>query len=184
MLFLNAGRSKLRGRSRAPPPSRGRPMSQDSRNYYDDQFNDRINQIAKPGAAPPRSSGSGSSGGGWGLKGGLGGGAVVVFIVIRLVIAAARVGSSSSTPTYYQSPPTYQPSPIIFPEHQFDPDRGAMQKDGDRFNDEDNARLMELLRQLREKQEPAADPDKAGRDLGAPPLGVPKDKVPPADEKK
>jgi len=150
-------------------------MSQESRNYYDDQFNDRINQIAKPGGAPP-SGGSGSSGGGgWGLKGGLGGGAVLVFIVIRLVIAAGRLGSSSSTPTYY-TPPTYQPQPITIPEHRFDPGPGARPGD-DRLNDEDNARLMELLRQIREKPDPAVDP-------AVPPGGVPGEKVPPAAGKK
>src|SRR5262249_61745426 len=117
MLFPEPGTQQTsRPFARAPLPSRGRPMSQDSRNYYDDQFNDRINQIAKPGAAPPRSSGSGSWGGGWGLKGGLGGGAVGVFIVIRLVIAAARVGSSSPTPTYYQPPPEAQPITIPGPQ--------------------------------------------------------------------
>jgi hypothetical protein len=150
-------------------------MSQESRNYYDDQFNDRINQIAKPGATPPRSAGSGSAGGGgWGLKGGLGGGAVLAFIVIRLVLAAGRLGSSS-TPTY-SPPPVYQP-PVTFPEHRFDPGPGARPGGEDRLNDEDNARLMELLRQLQEPHDPEAGPNR-------PPLDVPREKVPPAAEKK
>jgi hypothetical protein len=153
-------------------------MSQDSRNYYDDQFNDRINQIAKPGATPPRSAGSGSSGGGgWGLKGGLGGGAILVFLLIRLALVAGRVGSSS-TPAY--SPPTYQPQPITIPEHQFDP------------KPIQNEKLREEFRKMREKQrqdarEPAGDkelpPWKAGQPPN-PPFGGPKDKAPPVSEKK
>jgi hypothetical protein len=153
-------------------------MSQDSRNYYDDQFNDRINQIAKPGATPP-SGGSGSSGGGgWSLKGGLGGGAVLVFIVIRLVLAAGRLGSSSSTPTYY-TPPTYQPPPITIPEHQFDP------------KPIENEKLREEFRKIREKQqqdlrEPARDqelPPWKGERPANPPLGGPKGTVPPGLKK-
>jgi hypothetical protein len=150
-------------------------MQQDSRNYYDDQFNDRINQIAQPGATPPSTGGSGSSGGGgggWGLKGGLGGGAVIVFIVIRLVIAAARVGSSSSTPTYY-TPPTYQPPPAAFPQRDFDFDRGD-RKDGNRVDLGNDAEVRELLRQLREQ------PD---RERGQLPPDAPPDKAPPGGDK-
>jgi hypothetical protein len=82
-------------------------MPQNSPNYYDYQFAQRINQIAKPGATPPSSGNGGSSGGGWGLKGMGGIFGVVVFIVIRALFSA-HSSSTYSPPTYqYTPPPTF-----------------------------------------------------------------------------
>jgi hypothetical protein len=95
-----------------------RLMSQNTPNYYDDQFAHRINSISKPGAAPP-TSGRGSSGSGWGFRGVGGIVAVVVIVAIRVLIG---VGSSSYQSTY--TPPTFQYTPpptIEFPDQRFDP---------------------------------------------------------------
>lgn len=122
-------------------------MSHDSRNYYDEQFGARINQIAKPGATPPPASGPGSSRG-WGFKGAGGLVGVVVFIVIRVLLFAGRSNTSYSPPTYqYTPPPTYQvppprfdfPPPNKAPEKQWD-DKKAQDKDVQQFLDERNAK--------------------------------------------
>ncbi len=138
-------------------------MSHDSRNYYDDQFGDRINQIAKPGATASQSGSGGSSGGtSWKVKGGVGGAVVLVFLLIRLAVVASL---DRSTPTY--PPPTYQPAPITFPQNQFD---GQPRVRPDGADDEDNARLMELLRQLQEQREVPPDPNKVVDPEGRPVL--------------
>ena len=58
-----------------------------SQNYYEDQFGQRIGQIAKPGASPPN-SGESSGKSGWGCGGGFG--IFAVLIVIRLILIGSR----------------------------------------------------------------------------------------------
>jgi hypothetical protein len=91
-------------------------MPQDGRNYYDDQFNRRINEIAKPGASPSSSSGSGSSGSSWGVRGAGGAIVLVAVIAIRVLLFASRSSSTYSPPTYQYTPqPTFN-----MPQQQFD----------------------------------------------------------------
>jgi hypothetical protein len=116
-------------------------MSQDSRNYYDEQFGGRINDIAKPGATPPRSNSTGSSGS-WGMRGVGGVIGVVVLIVIRVALFSAR-SSSYSPPTYqYTPPPTY-----TLPQQRFDfdPNDQFPQKDG---NNWDEPKEKDLRKQM------------------------------------
>ena len=123
-------------------------MSQDSRNYYDDQFNHRIDAIAKPGATPPATSGTGSSGGGWGLKGVGGVIGIALFIAFRVILATSHSSSTYSTPSYQYRPPTYSvpPPKFDFPEQ----DQIPVQKQGNEpLTDEE---VQRILRELRANQ--------------------------------
>ena len=123
-------------------------MSQDSRNYYDEQFNHRIDAIAKPGAMPSATSGSGSSGGSWGLKGVGGVVGIALFIAFRVMLATSHSSSNYTTPSY-QYTPTYSvpPSKIDFQadENQL-PDNKWGQKE------DKNAEVDRLLKEILEKQ--------------------------------
>jgi hypothetical protein len=90
-------------------------------NYYDDQFNRKINEIAKPVATPSSANAGTSGGGGWGFRGAgviIG---ILAFVVLRVLLFS---GSSSN-----YSPPTFQYTPpptITLPNHRIDfppPDR-------------------------------------------------------------
>jgi hypothetical protein len=130
-------------------------MSQE-RNYYDEQFAHRINQIAKPGATPNSAHSASSGGSGWGWKG-TGGVGILVVIVIRALVS---LGSSSS-----YSPRTYPytpPQPITIPAEQF------------QFPDaKQDAQWQEILRKIQEAQKPAN-----------PPLDPFEKQLPPANEGK
>ncbi len=79
------------------------------RDYYAQQFDGRIKNIRKPGAAPPSGS-RGSRGKG----GAIGGGVLAVFVLIRIFAACAGAGSSNSS---YNSGPSssydFTPPPAV-----------------------------------------------------------------------
>ncbi len=79
------------------------------RDYYAQQFDGRIKNIRKPGAAPPSGS-RGSRGKG----GAIGGGVLAVFVLIRIFAACAGAGNSSSS---YNSGPSssydFTPPPAV-----------------------------------------------------------------------
>ncbi len=80
------------------------------RDYYGRQFDGRIRNIRKPGAAP---SPSGSRS--YGTRGAIGGGIFALFILIRIFIGCAGAGSSSydssSSSSYDFTPPPAVESP-------------------------------------------------------------------------
>ncbi|HVS37436.1 MAG TPA: hypothetical protein VMS17_17875 [Gemmataceae bacterium] len=114
------------------------------REYYDRQFNNRINNIRKPGAAPPKSRSSGYAG-----RGAIGGGIAALLILGRIFLSCAGAFNSSSsssnynTPSYDYTPPP--PPPVEFdppPQPVFVPDRAA----------DDDERLREILRDLERRR--------------------------------
>ena len=111
-------------------------MPNHPQNYYDDQFNGRINDIAKSGSPPPSStSSSGSSfGTGWGARG-IGGLVVfVIFVGLRILFFAGRTTSTYTAPTYqYTPPPSYQYTPPANQQNQWRNDWNQDKKE-DPFN--------------------------------------------------
>jgi hypothetical protein len=111
-------------------------------NYYEEQFGDRIRNIAKGGgstAPPPRyvsepSNGPGSRNG---LGRGLGGASILIFVVLGLL----RAVTSSS---HRHSPPPPPPRPIVVPQVQLPPNVDQL------HNQEE---INRILQQLREKQQ-------------------------------
>jgi hypothetical protein len=61
------------------------------RNYYDDQFNSRIDDIRSDNRPPPAPARSG-----WGTRGGLGLGGFGVLVLIRLMVAGCIVATRSA----------------------------------------------------------------------------------------
>ncbi len=80
------------------------PLEDAGRDYYSRQFDGRIRNIRKPGAAPP-SKGSR----GYGTRGAIGGGVIALFVLIRIFAGCAGGGSSSydsgSSSSYDFTPP-------------------------------------------------------------------------------
>jgi hypothetical protein len=74
------------------------PLGEGSRQYYEQQFGDRIRQVKKGGGQP-----SGGSSGNWG-KGGCGT-VVLIFIGIRVISALFR-SSGPSSQSYHYNPPS------------------------------------------------------------------------------
>lgn len=115
------------------------------RNYYEDQFGERIRNIVKGGQTPPPPPSSGSSGPATGSGSGFGRGAG--FLIVFLVLGVLRAVLSSS---HRHTPPPLPPPRIQFPEFQapaMDPELAG--------------RLEELHRRIRENKEKA---------LGLPPV--------------
>lgn len=123
-------------------------MSLNTPNHYDEQFNQRINQIAKPGAGATPSTGSGSSGSGWGMRGAGGVIGVIAFIVIRVLLFSANSTSTYTAPTYHYTPP-----PMIVPAQRFD--IRDVNQDPDKNVDDDKKaedELNRILRRIRQEQ--------------------------------
>ncbi len=140
------------------------------RNYYEEQFGDRIRDIVKGGQTPPPPSGS--SGPSTGSGGGIGRSAG--FVVLFLVIGVLRAVFSSN---HRHTPPPPPPPRIQFPAF----DQPGM--------DPDVAARLEELRQRLEKDKQRAlgmPPVEAnlpgvpgGRDIGVD--GLPDPEAPPKD---
>ena len=108
------------------------------RNYYQDQFGDRVRNVAKEGASRQPSGASGGSGRGAG---------VAVMIVVGVVLAVFR--GISSYPSRHEPPRFEMP--------RFDPNLHMKQFDHPEFRDEEFNRLM---RELHERQRlRPGDPD-------------------------
>lgn len=79
------------------------------RDYYNQQFGNRVQNIRKYGATPPTARGSGCLGTG----GAAGGGIFAIIVVIRIIAAVAWVGSSNYDSGYnnYETPNITIPDP-------------------------------------------------------------------------
>jgi hypothetical protein len=121
-------------------------MSLNNSNHYDEQFNQRINQIAKPGAATPPSTGKGSSGRGWGFGGAGGAIGMIVFLLFRVLLFSAHSTPSYTTPTYHYTPPPVMVPPhrVNFPDVDRVPDKNADNKNAD---EELNRILLRIQRE-------------------------------------
>jgi hypothetical protein len=72
------------------------------RNYYQQQFGDRVRSVVKNGATPPASRGPSGSGGK--------GGGIAVFLVVVIILAVLRGASSSHhPPPRSDTPPRFDP---------------------------------------------------------------------------
>ena len=132
------------------------------RNYYEDQFGDRIRNIGSGGSAQPPSRPDGP-GGGSRFAGGIG-----VFLLLVLVLGAMRSWNTSS---HYS---TYDPPQIQVPQIQVPqvPQMPPFMLDQ---GDDDQRKLNEELRRLINEQKlldrlppPAGDEAKPGVGPGAP----------------
>ncbi|HTU19276.1 MAG TPA: hypothetical protein VMG10_14545 [Gemmataceae bacterium] len=118
------------------------PLGEEARNYYEQQFGNRIHQIKKGGGSAPQRNSSGPS---WG--GGRAGCGVVFAVIFLLRLIFLFVRTQSSTPSYDYST-TQQPPFHVDMEKRIDNFAG---KGND---DEELQRILERLRQQAEKPEP------------------------------
>ena len=91
----------------------GDQLGDAGRDYYARQFDGRIRDIRKPGAAPRPAPGGSRN---YGTRGAIGGGIFALFILARIFIGCAGAGSSGydsdSSSSYEFTPP---PPPVVDP---------------------------------------------------------------------
>lgn len=121
------------------------PLGEDSRRYYEQQFDKRIDQIKKDGSAPKRNNGGGSN---WNGRAGCGG-LLAVFFIIRVI--AALVGTHSRTPSYDYTPPTPPRFDFELPNQE---GKFGVKEDNNMGQVQDELRrLQQLLRENGQKNE-------------------------------
>ena len=83
------------------------PLEDAGRDYYARQFDDRVRNIRKSGAAAP----AGKSGG-FASRGAIGGGVIAVLVLVRVIFAVIAGVSESSSDSSYNNY-NYTPQPIM-----------------------------------------------------------------------
>jgi hypothetical protein len=122
------------------------------RNYYDNQFNSRIDDIR--GDDRPRPQPASSS---WGTRGGLGLGGFAVLVVIRLMVAGCVVATRSAYPESDASDGDQQPGYNSYDSYNRnsrsnDPEKRESEADFQRRQEEE--RRQDLARRAAERREP------------------------------
>jgi hypothetical protein len=134
-----------------------------SPNAYDQQFNDRINQIRSGGAPPTRPSGGGGGGGnGNGCSG------AVIWIVLILLLSGLRGAFThrSSPPPHIDIPKFEMPKIPDFPQENRELERilrELREQKRDPENPFDNPEFRKLLEDLKPDNPPPIEPIDPGR---------------------